>query len=376
MIDRNNYSTVVAITLLTCACIGGIVLTDVVIAQENEHEEEEDSGGTTIIDFSSLAELLESLLDEFTDLSSSWDATLGEVLKAVFFEPFQFIAQRLVEYVSILLSYTPSVEGNEAVEEVHRETLFITYLIAGLGFVLIGLLYIAGPVLGVTYQEARKSLPQLVIALIFATISIHLLQLAIDFTNALTLAFKPSQLTMEFSQVAGITTGLVIVWVVKAVLLLAVVIMYIIRNVLILFLVAVSPLIAVCWAIPQTRKYANGFISLFWVLMAIAPANMLVLKFVFAMLDFSVTSPLQSISNWVYGVSALVLILFIPYHLYGISRTVFTPASDFAVRVVDRADQRFTNRPPGDSDVFEDGDKHRGRRPASRKIGRYRGDRR
>jgi hypothetical protein len=97
-------------------------------------------------------------------------------------------------------------------------------------FVIAGLLYITGPVFNVSYQQVRLIIPRLVAALVFGTISLYLLELSVEFTNALTHAFKPAQLALEFEQAMGLSLALIIVVVFKAVLLLAVVLMYSMRG--------------------------------------------------------------------------------------------------------------------------------------------------
>ena len=279
----------------------------------------------------------------FTDFVDNFPHTIEEVLTSVFFEPFRTLAMQLVNMVVTVITHTPSVDGNPAVEEVHQLSLIVAYLLASMFFVVAGLLYLTGPIFNVSYQQVRLIIPRLVAALVFGTISLYVLELSVEFTNALTHAFKPAQLALEFEQAMGLSLALIIVIVFKAVLLLAVVLMYIMRGTLILILAAGSPIIAICWAFPKTKRYADSFISMYWTALAIAPLNVFTLRFVFAMMDFSVNSPLQSVSNWVFGLAALTLLLLVPRHLYGVSQTVVGPASAMAGRSVYKA-QRWLNQ--------------------------------
>ncbi len=291
---------------------------------------------------------LKNLVEMFQDFVRNFPHTIEEVLMSVLFEPFQTLAAQLVNITVTVITHTPSVAGNPAVEEVHQDSLIVAYLLAALFFVVAGLLYITGPVFNVSYQQVRMIIPRLVAALAFGTISLYLLEFSVELTNALTHAFKPAQLALEFEQAIGLSIALIIVVVVKAVLLLAVVLMYIMRDTVILILAAGSPIIAICWAFPKTKRYADSFIAIYWTALAIAPLNVFTLKFVFAMMDFSANSPLQSISNWVFGIAGLTLLLLVPSHLYGASQTVVGPASSIAGKSVSKADAYL--RSHGDSE--------------------------
>ena len=287
--------------------------------------QEDEGGDTTIINLDGVIDAIEGLEEWISDLFEeikNWDEKLKELILSIIYEPVRKLAQILIEYTAKLISHTPSIEGNPAVEEVHEKTLFLAYAFAVLFIVGTGLLYMVGPIFGVSYGQAAATVPRLVVALMFATVSIPLLQWAIDITNQLVLAFSPGQLRVGLDQLLGLSTGVAIVVYIKAPLLLAVALLYIFRAVLILFIAAVSPVVAVFWAVPRVKRYADSLIALWWWSLAIAPINMVVLYFVLQMLSVNVYSPIQSISNWVLGVAGLVLLLFIPYHLYGASQAI------------------------------------------------------
>ena len=327
-------------TLIITALVVTVLLPGVAAAQEGNNTTAappEDGSGDD-------SGPLKSLVEMFQDFVNNFPHTIEEVLKSLFYEPFETLAAQLVNMVVTVLTHTPSVQGNPAVEEVHQESLIVAYLLAALFFVVAGLLYITGPIFNVSYQQVRMIIPRLVAALVFGTISLYLLEFSVEFTNALTHAFKPAQLALEFEQAMGVSLALIIVVVVKAVLLLAVVLMYIMRDTLILILAAGSPVIAICWAFPKTKKYADSFIAMYWTALAIAPLNVFTLRFAFAMMDASVNSPLQSISNWVFGLAALSLLLLVPRHLYGVSRMVVGPASAMAGRSVSKAEEYMRSK--------------------------------
>lgn len=326
-------------TTLAALLVLALLLPGVAAAQEGnnstapppEDGESDDSG------------FLKDLSEAFSDFTENFPHTIEEVLLSVFFKPFRTLAAQLVNIVVTVITHTPSVQ-NPAVQEVHQISLIVAYLLAAMFFVVAGLLYITGPIFNVSYQQVRLIIPRLVAALVFGTVSLYLLELSVEFTNALTHAFKPAQLALEFEQAMGLSLALILVIAFKAVLLLAVILMYIMRGTLILILAAGSPIIAVCWAFPKTKRYADSFISMYWTALAIAPLNVFTLRFVFAMMDFSVNSPLQSVSNWVFGLAALTLMLLVPFHLYGASQTIVGPASAMAGKSVSKAEGYMRGR--------------------------------
>ena len=61
-----------------------------------------------------------------------------------------------------------------------------------------------------------------------------------------------------------------------------------------------------------------------------APLDVLVLKFVMAMLEMPVGSGLQGLSNWMYGIAGFTLLLWVPYQLYGASQAAVGQAYSVA----------------------------------------------
>ena len=283
-----------------------------VSAQENTTTtptEDEDNSG--------ILNGIQNLIDTIQDFTQG--KTLGETITDIIFWPFRKLAEVLLGVLITVLTTTPTVHPNPAVSDVHQDTLIISYVIAGLGFAATGILYIIGPVLNISYNQARKTLPRLVVALVFATLSLPLLQYAVDLSNAFTHAFTPG--IQNIQQVAGLSTGLVIAWVVESVLLLAVVALFLIRNVYILFGAAVSPLLAVMWSLPKVRRYADTFIAGWFAALLIGPADVLVLKFSLSLLRGAGSSGLQSVSNWMFGVASFTLLLLVPYQIWTASQT-------------------------------------------------------
>ncbi|WP_049937257.1 hypothetical protein [Haloplanus natans] len=333
--------------LAVIACIGLLSAPAAANHQETTATPSNGSGDQSgeddepIIDFSGVVEAINDLIEDFEKFTGSWDQTLKDILIAVLFHPFKLLAQQLLNALSTILMHTPDVHPNPAIEQVHSRVLLVTYLLSGLGLTAAGLLYITGPLLGVSYNEVRMIIPRLLAALIFSTVSLPLLQYAVELSNALVYAFSPDQLWMSLTQLAGLSTGLVLAWVVNAALLLVVVVMFIIRNVYLMFVAAISPLLALAWSVPKAKRYADSFIAGWWTALAMAPLDMLVLKFSFAMLQGNGASITASISNWILGVGAFSLLILVPYQLYGASQAAIGQAYVVSQGIKSRAKQAY-----------------------------------
>lgn len=300
---------------------------------EGEYGDDSDRGG--------LADSITDLVEVMEEFTGSWDNTLAEVLTSVLFAPFRTLVQQLLEALSLVLMHTPDVYPNPAVEEVHGQILLITYLLSGLGFMAVGLLYITGPLLGVSYAEVKMVLPRMLAALVFSTASLPLLQYSVELSNALVTAFAPRQLSMSFTQLAGVSTAIILAVVIESALLLVVVAMFVIRDVYLLFVAAISPLLAFTWSIPKAKRYADTFIAGWWTALAMAPLDMLVLKFAFSMLEGNGASLPGSISNWILGVASFTLLILVPYQLYGASQAAIGQAYIISHGIKNRAKQAY-----------------------------------
>lgn len=300
------------------ALIAALLLTQPALAQSDDEE----GGSIDIdIDIDEIVEAIQELADRFQEFVEEWDETLVEVLKAVLFEPFRLLAQQLLNYTVLVLTTTPQVYPNPGVEEVHRLSLTVAVALTGVILVWAGILHIAGPVFSISYREVRRILPRVIVALTLASVSLPLLQLLVDLADALVHAFRPRQLTASVTQLAGLSTSLVLAWVAEAVVLLAVVALFIIRDVYILFFAAASPLFLIMWSLPRIRRYADTFIGGFFVALLMAPLDVLALRFSLILLNGGGNSAIQSLSNWVVGVASFTLLLIIPFQLWTASQS-------------------------------------------------------
>lgn len=297
-------------------------------------EDEEDESGGLVLD--SVVDAISDLSEAFQEFTGTWDETLSEVLIKVFFSPFHSLAEFLLNIVVTVLTTTPSVHPNPAVEEIHGQVLILVILLSTLTFMAAGILYMIGPVLGITYSQVRLILPRIFIALAFSAVSLPLLQLSVDFTDALVHAFKPGLFEQSFTELIGLSTGIVLAWVAQSVLLLAVAALMIIRMIYIMFVAAISPLLALMWSLPRLRRYADTFIAGYFAALMIAPLNLLVLRFSLALMEGQGATIVQSGSNWILGVASLTLLIMVPYQVWTASQTIVGKATKTASKTINK----------------------------------------
>jgi len=208
--------------------------------------------------------------------------------------------------------------------------LAVTFAMSTLAIIVTGILFQIGPVLGVSYRQARMVLPRLFIGLVFATIAPVLLQLSVDLADALTQAFYPDSGLLE---VFRLSTSLLIVATIRAMLLLTVVVIFVMRDVYLLFAAAISPLIALAWVFPQTKRYADAFIGAWWAALAIGPLDILVLRLTLNLLETN-----GDIPHWIWAIGGLTLLVAVPYMIYSASQAIVGQATAAAYGGVKRAE--------------------------------------
>jgi len=271
-------------------------------------------------------------------LSGSITAKFEDALKSVLVEPFRALGRTLLDIYTHVIQTFPEVDDNPAVEEIHQLTLAVTLVLGSASLMVAGILYMIGPILNVSYADVRMILPRVVLAMAFATVSLPLLQLAIDFFDVLTQVFKPD--TPQFGQVIWFSIGLLVVAVIKAILLLVVVLMFVILDAFIVLVAAISPLIALAWALPKTKRYADAFISAWWASLAVSPLAMLIIRTSLSMLGMYE----GQLPSWILGIAMLLLLLIVPKMLYGASQAVLAASYVMASSTKQRVSNVDWNR--------------------------------
>jgi len=317
-------------TRVTPVLLTSLLATGTASAQRNG----EDRDPVIDIDLDSVTDAISELTGLIEDFTG--DQTLTEILLDVLFNPFRSLGEALLKIVVDVLTETPTVYPNPAVEEVHRQVLILVILLSVLVFIVAGILHMIGPVLGITYSQVRLILPRIIIALIFSLVSLPLLQLSVEFTDALVHAFQPGLFEQSFAEMLGLSTGVLLAVVIQSMLLVAVVILMIIRMVYIMFAAAISPLLALIWSLPRLRRYADTFIAGYFAALMIAPLDVLVLRFSLALMNGNGTDIIQSSSNWILGVASLTMLLIVPYQVWGASQTIVGKATKTASKTVNK----------------------------------------
>jgi hypothetical protein len=265
--------------------------------EEDDSEDEEDDGGDTIIDID-----LDPIEDAIDDLSDN----IVEKIQNAVFGPFEALAAVLVDILTHLFTSYPQIQPNDAVQDVHRLTLIATFSLGTLTVILAGLLFQVGPLFGVSYRQVRMLLLRVLLALVFGTVSPFLLQYAVELADALTLAFKPEN--PGFISTVRLTGGLAIVSVLNAFLLVAVAALFVVRDFYLLFAAAASPLIALGWALPYTRRFASSLIGVFWGFLLIGPLDMIAFHLILELLATGGETP-----AWLTALGGFVMLLYMPY---------------------------------------------------------------
>ncbi|MFP9061726.1 hypothetical protein ACLI4R_14500 [Natrialbaceae archaeon A-chndr2] len=265
-----------------------------------------------------------------TEVDESEETSLLDILLA----PFQGLAEILIWELSQILLNTPTIYPNEPVEEIHHLLFILAAISTGIVVVIVGHYLIIGPITGVSEQQAWSILPRLVIALVFAGISLPLLQLGVDLNNALVHAFRPPQFETTLQEMAGLSVAISIVWLINSLLLLAVVVILVLANAYLLFVGSLAPILAVGWTLPTTQRYAQSLISGWFTALALAPTEMLILRFSFEMMKGTAGFGVQGISNWVIGIASFALLLWIPAQLYSASQAAITRGTQITNSII------------------------------------------
>ncbi|MFC7213055.1 hypothetical protein ACFQO4_03030 [Saliphagus sp. GCM10025334] len=263
------------------------------------------------------------LQSEVEDPDEHW---LIEVLLA----PFRGLAEVVIWEFSQILMNTPTIYPNPAVEEIHQLLFVLAMLSLGLVVIVVGLYLIAYPSLDIHPERIWKILPKLVLMLLFASVSLPVLQLGIELSDALVYAFRPPQFETTLTEMAGFSTALALTVVINSMLILGLVVIFIIRNAYLLIVGAMAPVIAVAWTLPSTQRYARSLVSGWFTALALAPLDMLILRFSFEMMKGTAGFGLQGISNWIIGVSSFALMYWLPFQLYGASQAAIVRGTRIA----------------------------------------------
>ena len=268
--------------------------------QEGE-DEEDDSGG-----LGDLLGPLETLVEEFTSFTEDFDQLLIDVLIAVFFKPFQYLAETLVNLLTAVITSYPSVT-REDVLELHALMFRLSLLLSAAAFLMIGYVYLTGSLLWIGYENVRPLIPRLFAALMFGGVAPWLLDYPVQLAELVTTGLKP--VDSGFWVVTQLTSELMVIVVLNAIILLGISVLFIIRDVYLLFATVAAPLLALGWSLPCARRYANPLIGAFWGFLLIGPIDMILFRLILALLEVDAFE----FPHWLWALGGLILMLVVPY---------------------------------------------------------------
>ncbi|WP_181687407.1 hypothetical protein [Halorhabdus salina] len=348
--------------------VSAIFLLSRPVAAQSDSTHDSDDDTIVNIDLDGVIEAINELKDAILDFTENWDGTLQDLLIEVLFGPFKHMAKFMASQISSALLHAPPVTGNPAINEIYTQSLAVTFLVATLVFMIAGILYMIGPVLGVGYREVRMIIPRVIVALVFATVALPLLQYMVDFSNTLVIAFKPDAFDATLNEIYGLQASLILVYFINAWLLLAVALIFVLRAVYIIFVAAISPLIALCWSLPRAKRYADSLIAGWFTALAMGPLDMIVFKLALSLMEGDYFTGINDIASWLLGVGTLILLVWVPYQLYGASQSAVGQAYAVAGDVKTRVEkhQRKQRRVERQQRL----QRHRQRRNSGRRAGR------
>lgn len=289
--------------------------------EEEEENEEDDDSPVVDIDLGGVEDAIDDLAGNFDDLSNgfddftdNWTDDLADVLTQVLFEPFQELAELLINILTHVFTSYPQLEGNSDVTSLNALSFKIALAAGGLVIAAAGFLHITGPVFGIGYAQVRTLLPRIVAALMFGAISVPLLQMAVDLSEATTYAFKPGN--PGFWSSTRLTGEIVLIAVLKSALLLGVILVFLLRDFYIMFAAAIAPLLALGWSFPGAKKYADSMIGTFWAALLIGPVDMVLFRMTLSLLR----TEGGSTPHWLLASAGLLMMIWMPYQIFQASQ--------------------------------------------------------
>ncbi|MDY6771376.1 MAG: hypothetical protein SV186_05495, partial [Candidatus Nanohaloarchaea archaeon] len=107
-----------------------------------------------------------------------------------------------------------------------------------------------------------------------------------------------------------------------------------------MFGAAIAPLLAVAWAIPGAKRYADPLISAWWAALLIGPLDMMILRLLLALLD-----PGNGIPHYIYAFAGLTLLLIVPYIVFSASGTMTGVAGGLVLSSLSKAGEKLPDKP-------------------------------
>jgi len=256
-----------------------------------------DSGGDGS---GSLIQEITSLLREIREFNSTWTEELSEALEATFREPFQELADALIDILIYLFTHHPSLTTPDLVG-LHGEIFQLALLLSAGALVWIGVLHLTNQIHG------ARPVIYLVAALAVGGVAPWFLDLLVQLAQSITISLKPAG--QEPWSVVRVSVSLIIITVVNSAFLLAIVVLYTVRDVFLMFTAVTAPLLGLMFVFPYTRRYAASMLGAFGAFLIIGPLNMIVFRLILIFIE----ADAGKIPQWPWVIGGFALMLGIPY---------------------------------------------------------------
>jgi len=240
------------------------------------------------------------LVKELREFNRTFTDSLSEAMKATFEEPFQELANILIDILIYLFTHHPSLTTVELVG-LHGEIFQLALLLSAGALVWIGVLHLTNRIHG------ARPVVYLVAALAIGGVAPWLLDLLVQLAQAITISLKP--VSPEPWSVVRVSVSLVLITIINSAFLLAIVVLYTVRDVFLMFTAVTAPLLGLMLVFPYTRRYAASILGTFGAFLIITPLNMVVFRLI---LIFIETKP-GEIPQWPWVIGGFALMLGIPY---------------------------------------------------------------
>lgn len=298
---------VAAVTVM----LGATLAIAPVVAQDEEEGGSDDSPTVDVdvdVPMDELVAVIEELIASFEEFSKGGglENLLKDVLIALFYEPFEALANMLTYVLTRVITSYPDMTMADVID-LHYEVFQLALLLSVPAFIMAGYVFMFGSLFWIDEEQVKQLIPRLFMALSFGAVAPWVLQYPVRLSELVTLALRPTD--PGFWVVTQLISETLIVAVLNALLLLGVTIMFIIRDVYLLFAAVVAPLLALGWALPYARQYASPLIGAFWGFLIIGPLDMIIFRLTLALLEVDAFE----FPHFLWGLGGLVLMLAVPF---------------------------------------------------------------
>lgn len=222
-----------------------------------------------------------------------------------FFGIFNAAAEAFVNLLTHVIVAHPTVHPNEDVSKIHHRTFLASLLLSGAASMVIGILLMLG-YSEVNGKPTAHHIGKLVLAMALAAVAPALVQYAVDFSHALTVAFRPA--SPGVLGTALLAVELVIVGFLNAFLLLGIATTFVVRDLYFLFFAAAAPFIFLLHATPYFNRFSQVLIGTFWGFILIGPLEMIAFSLTLSLLELNG----MELPSWLLGFGGIVFMFVLP----------------------------------------------------------------